>query len=169
MAQVLLRGANIRGVTAFQDLMHDNFCWGCGADNPDGLQIKTVWDGDTSRTRWTSSPQFAAGPKHILNGGIIATLLDCHGVVTAIADRYRSQDREIGTGPEIWCATAKMAVEYLRPTPIDAEVELRGTVGDVDERFSTIEVVLAADGKDRARATVHAVLVPESWRHGSPG
>jgi acyl-coenzyme A thioesterase PaaI-like protein len=156
-------------VTAFQDLMHENFCWGCGADNPDGLQIKTVWDGDTSLTRWTPSSQFAAGPKHILNGGIIATLLDCHGVVTAIADRYRSQDREIGTGPEIWCATAKMAVEYLRPTPIDAEVELRGTVGDVDERFSTIEVVLAAKGKDRARATVHAVLVPESWRHGSPG
>jgi acyl-coenzyme A thioesterase PaaI-like protein len=167
MAQVLLRGANIRGVTAFQDLMHDNFCWGCGADNPDGLQIKTVWDGDTSLTRWTSSPQFAAGPRHILNGGIIATLLDCHGVCTAIADRYRAQGREIGSDPEIWCATASMAVQYLRPTPIDAEVELRATVGDVDERFSTIEVVLAADGKDRARATISAVLVPESWRHGN--
>ena len=62
-----------------------------------------------------------------------------------------------------------MSIQYLRPTPIDAEVELRATVGDVDERFSTIEVVLAADGKDRARATVAAVLVPESWRHGSPG
>ena len=149
--------------------MHDNFCWGCGADNPDGLQIKTVWEGDTSLTRWAPSPQFAAGPKHILNGGIIATLLDCHGVCTAIADRYRSQAREIGSDPEIWCATASMAVEYLRPTPIDAEVELRATVGDVDERFSTIEVVLAADGKDRARATVTAVLVPESWRHGTQG
>ena len=75
-------------MTAFQDLMHDNFCWGCGADNPDGLQIKTVWDGDTSLTRWTPQPQFAAGPRHILNGGIIATLLDCHGVCTAIADRF---------------------------------------------------------------------------------
>ena len=28
----------------FQDLMHDNFCWGCGADNPDGLQLKSRWD-----------------------------------------------------------------------------------------------------------------------------
>jgi acyl-coenzyme A thioesterase PaaI-like protein len=154
-------------VTPFQDLMHDNFCWGCGADNPDGLQIKTVWDGDTSLTRWTPEPQFAAGPKHILNGGIIATLLDCHGVVTAIADRYRTEARAIGDGQEIWCATASMDVRYLRPTPIDAEVELRGTVGEVDDRFSTIEVVLSADGKDRAAATVRAVLVPESWRHGT--
>ena len=74
---------------------------------------------------------------------------------------------EIGSDPEIWCATASMEVRYLRPTPIDAEVELRGALGQVDDRFTTVEVVLAADGKDRAAATVKAVLVPESWRHGT--
>lgn len=155
-------------MTPFQDLMHDNFCWGCGADNPDGLQIKTVWDGDTSLTRWTPSLQFSAGPRHILNGGIIATVLDCHGVCTAFADAYRRQGREIGSEPELWFATSSMAIDYLRPTPIDAELELRGTVADAGERTCTVEVVLAAAGKDRARATVSAVLVPESWRHGTP-
>ena len=148
---------------------HYSRCFGCGADNPDGLQLKSSWQGDHVVAVWTPHPEHAAGPKHILNGGIIATLLDCHGVCTAIADRYRGQGREIGSDPEIWCATASMVVRYLRPTPIDAEVELRATVGAVDDRFSTIEVVLAADGKDRAEATVRAVLVPESWRHGNPG
>ena len=35
-------------MSAFQDAMKDNFCWGCGADNPDGLQLKSHWDGDES-------------------------------------------------------------------------------------------------------------------------
>jgi hypothetical protein len=70
-------------VTAFQDQIPDNYCWGCGADNPDGLHLKSEWDGDDAIAHWTPWPRFAAGPKHILNGGIIATLLDCHGVCTA--------------------------------------------------------------------------------------
>ena len=71
-------------MAAFQDQIPDNFCFGCGADNPDGLHLKSEWEGDIAVARWTPWPSHAAGPKHILNGGIIATLLDCHGVCTAI-------------------------------------------------------------------------------------
>ncbi len=101
--------------TAIQDCMVDNFCWGCGADNPDGLHLKSYRDGDIVVAEWWPSPAHAAGPRHFVNGGIIATLLDCHGVSTAIADAYRREHRELGSDPEIWCATAAMTVEYLRP------------------------------------------------------
>lgn len=153
---------------AIQDQMRENFCFGCGADNPDGLQLKSTWDGDRTVATWTPHPEHAAGPKHILNGGIIATLLDCHGVGTAIADAYRREDRAIGSDPEVWYATAAMNLEYLRPAPIGGPVRLVAAVTAVDDRHTTVECELEADGKPRARATVQAVRVPDSWRHGSP-
>ena len=150
-----------------QDQMHDNFCFGCGADNPDGLQLKSHWDGDTIIAEWMPHPEHAAGPRHILNGGIIATLLDCHGVGSAIADAYRREGRAIGSDPEVWYATASMTVEYLRPAPIAAPVHLQATITSTEERSTVVDCVLAADGRDRARATVRAVRVPDSWRHGA--
>ena len=113
------------------------------------------------------SPQYAAGPRHFLNGGVIATLLDCHGVVTAIADAYRREGREIGSEPDIWHATTAMQVEYLRPIPIDAEVRLRGTVTEVAEDGTTVSCTLEAAGKERAQALVTSIRVPDSWRHGA--
>ncbi len=154
-------------VAAFQDAMRDNFCWGCGADNPDGLHLKSEWEHDEAVARWTGSPRFAAGPRHVLNGGIIATLLDCHGVCTAIADAYRRDGREIGSDPDLWHATTAMDVRYLRPTAIDAELVLRGTITSADERGTTVACVLEAGGKVRATATVTSVRVPDSWRHGA--
>ena len=95
-------------MTAFQSMMKDNFCWGCGADNHGGLHLQSSWDGPTAVAQWTPDAEHAAGPRHFVNGGIIATLLDCHGVCTAIADAHRWQDREIGSTPEIWYATTSI-------------------------------------------------------------
>ena len=154
-------------MAAFQDAMKDNHCWGCGADNADGLQLKSEWEGDTSVAHWTPSPAFAAGPRHFLNGGVIATVLDCHGVCTAIADAYRRDDREIGTDPDIWHATTAMEIQYLRPTPIDATVTLHGTILEVGDDGTTVECVLEAGGKQRVLARVTSIRVPDSWRHGT--
>jgi acyl-coenzyme A thioesterase PaaI-like protein len=157
-------------IAFFQDQMHDNFCWGCGADNPDGLQLKSSWDGDgaVAVAHWQPLAEHAAGPRHVLNGGIIATLLDCHGVCIAIADAYAREDRAIGSDPDLWYATASMTIDYLRPTPLEVAVSLRGWIIEIDDRFTTVECELDADGKVRARATVRAVRVPDTWRHGAP-
>lgn len=152
---------------AFQDQMRDNYCWGCGADNPAGLHLKSYWDGDVAVAEWAPADEFAAGPRHFLNGGIIATLMDCHGVCTAIAGSYARDGRGIGTEPEIWLATTSLAVEYLRPTPISEPVELRAHITDYDDRATSIACTLGAAGKERAQATVHTVRVSAQWRHGS--
>lgn len=149
--------------------MHDNFCFGCGADNPDGLQLKSRWDPadrDVAVATFVPQPLHAAGPRHILNGGIIGTLLDCHAVGTAIADAYRREGRDVGSDPELWYATASMTVDYLRPAPIDEPVHLTGRVVGVDDRFTTVECALTSGDKPRATATVLAVRVPDSWRRG---
>ncbi|HWT81816.1 MAG TPA: PaaI family thioesterase [Candidatus Methylomirabilis sp.] len=153
---------------AIQDQIRDNYCWGCGADNPTGLHLKSYWDGELAIAEWTPSEEFAAGPRHFLNGGIIATLLDCHGVCTAIADAYQRAGRGIGADPEIWLATTLLSVKYSRPTPITEVVELAAHLTDSDHRSAAVECVLRAGGKDRVSATVHATRVPAQWRHGSP-
>ena len=101
---------------AFQDQMHDNFCWGCGADNPDGLLLKSFWDGSDAVARWQPWDVHAAGPRHVLNGGIIATLLDCHGICTAVAAAYADVGRAIGSDPALWCATASL---HVSPRSLD--------------------------------------------------
>lgn len=152
---------------AIQDRLRDNWCWGCGSDNPDGLHLKSFWDGEIAVAMFTPEPKFAAGPRHVLNGGLIATLLDCHGVCTALARTYDDEGRAIGTDPDLWRATTSMTVRYLRPTPLGEEVELLGRVSAVDEKVMTVECALSAAGKERAVATVVSARVPDEWRHGA--
>lgn len=152
---------------AFQDRIPDNRCWGCGPLNPDGLQIKSRWDGDEAVCTFRPSPAHMAGPPHVLNGGIIATVLDCHAVCTAIADGYRREGREIGTGEAIWYATGRLEVRYLRPTPLAAPVRLRARIVAREGRKTRLEVTLTSAGATCAEAEVLAVRVPSAWRHGA--
>lgn len=154
---------------AFQDQMVDNRCWGCGAGNPGGFRLKSYWDGDVAVGTWRARPEHAAGSREFLNGGVGATLLDCHAVSTAMADAYRQEDREIGSDPQIWFVTSSMTVNYLRPTPLGAELSLRATVVQRRDRLTVIDCALEAEGKERISARVEAVRVPESWRLSTSG
>lgn len=148
---------------AIQDRIPHNHCFGCGPLNADGLGIKSYADGDGAVCAFQPSPHHMAGPTHVVNGGIIATVIDCHCICTAIADAYRAAGREIGTAPLIWCVTASLKVDYLAPTPISAPVELRARVREARGRKRIVECVLRSGGQDRARAEVVAVEVAPAW------
>lgn len=149
---------------AFQEQLSGNHCWGCGALNAHGLQIKSYWAGDEAVCSWDPKPYHMAGPKHVLNGGIIATLIDCHCICTAIAAAYRAERRAIGTEPGIWYATGSLQVTYLRPTPIDQRLHLRAQIKESKERKTTVFCSLFANGDECARGEVVAVRVPPAWR-----
>ena len=103
----------------FQDTMPYNHCWGCGPTNSQGLQLKSYWEGEEAVSAFQPQPYHMAGPAHFLNGGIIATIIDCHRINTAMAHAYYEQGREIGSSPIIWFATASL-VEckvYLKQSP----------------------------------------------------
>ena len=156
---------------AFQDQIPDNFCYGCGPGNPVGLRIRSIWAGNEAMCVFQPAPYHSAGPRHILNGGIIATLIDCHAVCTAIAHAYRAESRAIGSIPEIWYATASLAVRYLRPTPIDRLVAVRARVVETSGRRTTLACALSADDVECVQAEVVAVRVPATWReepHSTP-
>jgi acyl-coenzyme A thioesterase PaaI-like protein len=150
---------------AFQNLLPNIHCFGCGPDNELGLQIKSHWCGPgESVCRFTPAPHHSAGSRRYLNGGIIATLVDCHCVCTAMADAYRRAGRDIGTGDEIVYVTGSLSVKYRRPVPIGETVTLRATVRDTSEKKTVLDCELVAAGERCAEGEVVAVRVPLTWR-----
>jgi acyl-coenzyme A thioesterase PaaI-like protein len=144
-----------------QDFMDGNICFGCGKDNPDGLQIKSYWEGDTCICHWQPQPRYQ-GWKNLLNGGILATLIDCHTMATATANAYRSENRYYDTEPQYMYATGTMTVKYLLPTPVDAIIELRAQVKEVKGKKTIVYCEAFANGQKTAEAEVIAIRVFDS-------
>jgi acyl-coenzyme A thioesterase PaaI-like protein len=149
---------------AFQDAIPGNHCYGCGPANPDGLHIKSYWEGDESVCNFMPEPHHSAGPKQYLNGGIIATLIDCHCICTAMANAYRGEGREIGESPEIWFVTGALNVSYVKPTPIDRPVKLCARIVEVKPKKTVLHCSLLSGDSECARGDVVAVRVAGDWR-----
>lgn len=149
---------------AFQDHYPESgmHCYGCGQRNMHGLRIRTVWDGDESVTRYTPEPFHIAVPGFVY-GGLIASLIDCHCVGTAAAAMYRAEGREIGTLPAFGFVTGSLHVDYLKPTPLGGELEVRARVKEIKGRKVIVEASLLAAGVVTARGEVVAVQIPAGF------
>lgn len=145
----------------FQDHMHGNICFGCGNFNNEGLQIKSYWDGDQTICKWHSDEKYQ-GWKNILNGGVLASVIDCHTMATASAHAYKLEGRTYGSKPDYKYATGTLTVKYLKPTPNDKEIELRAKVTEQRGKVSTIVCDVYADGIKTAEANVIAIRVVDS-------
>lgn len=149
---------------AFQDYYPDDVahCYGCGRLNERGHQIKSYWDGDESVAHFTPEVYHTAVPGYVY-GGLIASLIDCHSTGTAAAAAYRAAGREMDTEPILRFLTGSLHVDYLKPTPIDGPLELRGKVKEIKGRKVVITSALSANGEVCATGEVVAVQVPEQF------
>jgi acyl-coenzyme A thioesterase PaaI-like protein len=149
---------------AFQDFYPDEVaqCYGCGRLNPKGLQIRTFWDGEETVTRFRPRPEHTAVPGYVY-GGLLASLVDCHGTGTAAAAMYRSEGRAMDSLPPFRFVTASLQVDYLAPTPLGCELEIRGRVAEIKGRKVTVEAEVRAGGKVTVRGRVVAVQMPGSF------
>ncbi len=147
---------------AIQDSYPDDLshCYGCGRLNPHGHQIKTYWDGDETVTVFEPRPEHMAIPGYVY-GGLIASLVDCHGTGTAAAASYREAGREPGTEPAFRFVTASINVRYLRPTPMGVPLEVRGRVEEIKGRKVVVSAKVSAAGEVCATGEVVAVQMPE--------
>ncbi|MBI2990532.1 MAG: PaaI family thioesterase [Deltaproteobacteria bacterium] len=102
--------------------------------------------------RWLQEDQ-------IVNGGIIACLIDCHSLNLAIAHAYRNEGRPIGSRPRIGYVTGNLNVSYLRPTPIDKPLHLRARIKRLEGRKVWVECTLSADGEICAEGEVLGIRV----------
>lgn len=130
---------------AVQDAVDpDNPCFGCGPDNEQGLQIKSYPRDDDGLVATFQPKPHHAGSAGVLGGGIQATLIDCHGIWTAVDWHGREDDGE--TVPHY--VTAEMQIRYKRPVPLEDEVELVSEVVDVDGRRVRVRVELRTEAGD---------------------
>ena len=91
-----------------------NHCFGCGPDNPEGMQLKFTLD-EARKTfvcRVKLPPRYVGPPGHA-HGGIIATILDeAMGKVNKLR--------------HVIALTREMKVEYLKPVPLAKPLVVEG-------------------------------------------
>lgn len=87
-------------IRAIQDYYPDDVahCYGCGRLNESGHQIKSIWDGDETISKFKPKEYHTAIPGYVY-GGLIASLIDCHGTGTAALASYKADGREPDTLP----------------------------------------------------------------------
>ena len=155
---------------AFQDYYAEDVshCYGCGRLNDEGLHIKSYWDAEGSVARFTPKPCHMASPGFVY-GGLIASLVDCHGTGTAAAAAYRLEGRDMDTEPKLRFVTASLKVDYLHPTPLGVELVARGKVKSAAKRKVVVEIEVLAEGKLCARGEVVAVRIPETMKTAHKG
>ena len=162
---------------AFQDHYPHNVahCYGCGHLNSHGHQIKTVWDGDETVTHFTPKPYHTSIIGYAY-GGLIASLIarigysalaevliDCHSTGSAAAAMYRQAGRDMDSLPAFRFVTGSLHVDYLKPTPIDGALEIRGRIKEIKGRKVVVETTVYAGGVATVRGEVVAVQMPESF------
>ena len=126
---------------ALQDIIApDGICFGCGAKNMHGLQIKSYWDSDNEYVIMEYMPdnRYVGWPS-LVYGGLISCLIDCHSNWTAMANHYRSEHREPGTLPRIDCVTGTLGIKYIKPTPMGLPLFLKARVeGEIGRKTRII-------------------------------
>ena len=142
-------------------------CFGCGHANPKGLKLRSYEaPGHGARSPATAvTGLFMPWPEHdngvgFLNGGIIATLLDCHSAAAVVLEAKRQGWEALG-GALLPFVTAGIDVRYLRPSPLTEPVELWAAVTRSTESEMTVDVELRFEEKTRATATA-------TWRRWRP-
>ncbi len=134
--------------TAVQDIWPEATCYGCGPANPDGLQIKSFFsdDGNFLVAIFHPKDKFNAGFPNVMYGGLLASLIDCHSIWTAIAFSYRHEQRDMGSQPHISYVTGELNIKYLKPTPLDQPIQLQAQVtGDIGRKTRVVCEVKAGD------------------------
>jgi len=126
---------------AFQDLYPEDYanCYGCGRNNKSGLHLKSYWDGEETVCHYTPDLHYTGGMPGFLYGGMIASLIDCHGAGTAAAAKAKESGEPIAR-----FVTASLQIDYKKPTPLGVELEIRGKATEIKGRKVTVDLRLLA-------------------------
>src|SRR5699024_9484355 len=150
---------------AIQDHYPDDFAWcyGCGRLNEHGHHLRTGWNGDKTETIYTPRPEHMALPGFVY-GGIIASLIDCHGTGSAALALHRKNGYEPGDGEEPpRFVTASLNVNFLKPTPHGIPLEAKGKVEEIHPTRFRVHTEVFANGELCAIGEVDAVVMPDTF------
>ena len=152
-------------IQAVQDLYPDDFAWcyGCGRLNEAGHHFRTSWQGEQTVTIYEPSVQHIAIPGFVY-GGVIASLIDCHGTGSASLALHRKNGHELDgrTEPPRF-VTASLKVDFLKPTPQNVPLKAVGTVTEIHPKKWKVAVEVFANETVCATGEVIAVVMPSTF------
>lgn len=138
-------------------------CYGCGSHNPAGLQIKSFErEGGETFCRFVPRSDHTAFAGFLF-GGVIASVVDCHGTATAAAAAARAEGREIGSQPPLRFVTASLKVDFIKPTPL-GEIEVRAKVTEIKGRKVIVAATVHAQGEITCKGEIVCVKLPDSMK-----
>lgn len=150
---------------AIQDEYGKDFAWcyGCGRLNEDGLHLRTGWDGEKTVTFYDPRKEHTAIPGFVY-GGLLASLVDCHGTGSASLALHRKNGHEPGSGEEPpRFVTGSLHVDFLKPTPQGKTLKAVGKVEEVHPKKFKVNVEVFAGDIKVANGEVVAVLMPSTF------
>ena len=134
----------------------NSICFGCGPANKEGLRINSYRIDNGLELKYTPNEHHQAFPG-MVNGGIIGTLLDCHGNWTAAIALM--DERNL---PEPPCTvTASYTVNLRRPTPVGKELVVTSQIKQIDGSKVHVDLLMEAEGKVCATGSGLFVAVKE--------
>ena len=133
---------DVKGLSVQEKYAPNSICFGCGPANKKGLQIKSFRTQNGLEMVFETRSEHQAFPG-MINGGIIGTLLDCHGnwaATIALMDQ---------SGDDIppCTVTASFSMKLRRPTPIDTKLEITANISQIIGDRVDVNMTLIANGK----------------------
>lgn len=120
-------------------------CFGCGQENPVGLRLKFVKNGDEARSEFTINKNYE-GWYGVVHGGIVSTILD-----EAMAYTYFPKTKGV---------TAKAEVRFHQPAPIDVPMIVIGKLEKRTRKILTTSARLTLkDGTLIAESNAQAYVI----------
>lgn len=133
-------------------------CFGCGHANERGLHLRSYDIDGVVQATFTPWPEHDNGGG-FLNGGIVSTLLDCHGAAAVMLEAHH-RGWLAASGTLMPFVTAALDVRFLRPTPLDEPLHLTAELTSVAE--SEMVVLAQIIWQDKPRAT--GIATWKRWR-----
>lgn len=150
---------------AIQDDYADDYAWcyGCGRLNEHGYHLRTSWEGDNTVTYYEPRPEHKAIPGFVY-GGLIASVIDCHGTGSAALALHRKNGYEPGDGVEPpRFVTASLKTDFLKPTPNETILKAVGKVEEIHPKKWVVHTELYAGDQLCAKGEVVAAVMPDTF------
>jgi uncharacterized protein (TIGR00369 family) len=120
--------------------LENQWCFGCGKENPIGLKLEFIEDEDGYNTTFTARPEHQ-GYDGIMHGGLVSTILD--EVMAGYINKKGFN-----------AVTARLEVRFRQPTPIGQQltakakiVSQRGKLYEIKSELSLPDGTVTAEGK----------------------
>jgi acyl-coenzyme A thioesterase PaaI-like protein len=147
------------GLSVQESLYPELTCFGCGHANPDGFHLQSYVEGDVVVAAFTPGPEHDNGFGFV-NGGILTTVLDCHGAAVVMWEAAQ-RGWEAAPGAPVPFITAGFTVQFLRPTPLGPPLRLVASPERIDDAEIVVHSEVVFD--DKVRATMSA-----TWKRFRP-